>query len=74
MYLNVKAFPNSQESSIEEERNGDLIIRLKSSPQKDHANKELISLVSNYFQVAKKYIHIVKGKTNKHKTLFIEEE
>lgn len=74
MYINVKVFPNFGESRIAEMRNNERIVRLKSSPEKGKANKELISLFANYYNVAKRDVTIVKGKTNKHKTLFIDIE
>jgi hypothetical protein len=74
MYLNVKVFPKSGKSEIEGFRNGELVIRLRNVADKGKANEELIELISNHYQVDQRYIHITKGKTNRHKTLYIEEE
>ena len=47
-------------------------IYLKSKPEKGRANKELITLLADYFNVLKSSIKIVKGEFSKNKIIKLE--
>jgi hypothetical protein len=49
-------------------------IYLTSQPDKGKANKELISLLSEYFKLSKKNISIISGEKNKYKVINIIKE
>ena len=52
------------------EVNGDEItIGIRSEPQKDKANKEMIVKISKYFNVPKSHVRIVSGRKSRKKTI-----
>jgi uncharacterized protein (TIGR00251 family) len=65
----VKVIPNSKEIKI---INGNpLIVKLKSPPENNKANKELIEVLSQHFKVPKTKIKIVKGIKSRIKLIKI---
>jgi len=72
MILAIKIKPNSKESKIEEKK--DIFYIYTKSPAKENkANFEMIDLLSEYFNISKKDIHIKKGVKSKHKLIEIVE-
>jgi uncharacterized protein (TIGR00251 family) len=70
--INVKVKPKSNKVLVEDK--GDfLVVYLKSSPEKNKANLELIKIIADYFKVDKKSVLISRGKTNLRKVLKIKE-
>ncbi len=69
MKIKVKVRPNSREQKIEQITNNEYKISLKSTPENNKANLELIKLLKKHF---KKIPKIIKGKTSKNKTIKIE--
>ena len=61
MKISVKVKPNSKQQKIEKSADGSLIVRLKSPPVDGKANKELISLLSQKYNIAKSQISIESG-------------
>ena len=59
--LKVKVKPNSKEQKVIEEPDGSLKIALKSPPVDGKANKELIKLLAQKFDVPKSEILIKYG-------------
>jgi uncharacterized protein len=68
MILSIKVRPNSGESRFDAEKN---IAYLKSSPEKNKANIELIKLIARHFHVSSSKIRILQGKTSKNKKIEI---
>ncbi|HBB34777.1 MAG TPA: hypothetical protein DDZ80_15560, partial [Cyanobacteria bacterium UBA8803] len=56
MKKQVKVKPNSKNQSIEESTDGTLTVHLKSPPVDGKANKELIELLANKFNVPKSHL------------------
>lgn len=48
--------------------------RIKSVPRKGKANKELIEVLADHFNVRKSNIHIIKGLRNRNKIILIDED
>jgi uncharacterized protein len=71
MEIKVKIITNSSQQSIEELTPGEFKVRLKSVPVEGKANKELISLLADRYNIAKSMITIVRGKTSKNKIIEI---
>ncbi|ELS02774.1 hypothetical protein Xen7305DRAFT_00024920 [Xenococcus sp. PCC 7305] len=71
MKIQVQVKPNFKKQSIKEDSDGFLVIRLKSPPVDDKANKELIAISAKKYQASKSQIIILSGTTNKHKVIEI---
>ncbi|MFI5423947.1 MAG: DUF167 domain-containing protein [Nitrososphaerales archaeon] len=54
--------------------NNEIIICLRSKPERGKANKELISKLANYFEVTKDNVHIISGLTSTKKLIEVEME
>jgi len=68
---NIKIVPNSSKNEIvlEEEF---VKVKITAQPIEGKANKALIEFLSKKFKIPKTSIEIVKGETNKEKTLFFK--
>lgn len=69
MQIKVKVFPKSGRSEVEGVRNGRYIVRLKSSPKKGKANKELLEVISEHFHIPKGNLRIKRGFTSRKKVV-----
>ena len=69
--VNIKIVPNSSKNDIVLE---DEFVKVKitAQPIEGKANKALIEFLSKKFKVPKTSIEIVKGETNKEKTLLVK--
>ena len=65
MKLKIKVKPNSGEQSVEKKENF-YIVKLKSSPENNKANLELVKVLKKYF---KKDVKIKSGFTSRNKIL-----
>ncbi len=74
MNIEVHISPRSKISQIIKKDDGTFIVDVKSTPEKNAANLELIDLLSKYFNVSKSSIKIRKGLKSKVKYIFIEED
>ncbi|MEK7625498.1 MAG: DUF167 domain-containing protein [Patescibacteria group bacterium] len=71
--LNCRVLPRSSRNEVMGEMaDGTLKVKLTAAPVDGKANDALIDLLSEYFQVAKSKIKIVRGGTSKNKTIEIE--
>lgn len=59
--IQVKAKPNSRESTVEELGDGSFLVRLKAKPADGKANAELIALLATYFKVPRSSVKIKSG-------------
>ncbi len=71
MKIYAKITTSAKRREVKKENNK-FKIYLKSKPEKGKANKELISLLSSYFNVPKTSIKIVKGLYSRNKIIEIE--
>lgn len=67
LYVYVK--PNAKQSAMTAISHDELHIALHAKPQDGAANEELIRFLSEVLRVPKTKIHLVRGKTSRHKTL-----
>jgi hypothetical protein len=74
MHKQVKVKPNSKKQSIEESTDGSLTVHLKSPPVDGKANKELIELLAEKFNVSKPQIRIKSGVSSRNKLIEIDTE
>jgi len=69
MKLSIKVKPNSRESKFDEK---DSLVYLKSPPQNNKANIELIKLLAKHFKVSSAKVKIIKGLTGREKVVEIK--
>ena len=69
--VNIKIVPNSSKNEIviEEEF---IKVKITAQPIEGKANKALIEFLSKKFKIPKTSIELVKGETNKEKTLLFK--
>lgn len=71
LIVRLKIIPSSSREEIIFD--GDILkIKITAQPIENKANKALISFLSKKLKTAKSNIQIVKGETNKEKTLLIK--
>jgi len=68
MILKIKVKPNSSKSFFDSNLN---LAFLKSSPEKNKANLELIKLLAKHFKVSSSQVKIIKGLTSREKVVEI---
>lgn len=69
MKYNIRVIPRSSKNIITEMSDKTLKIKLTAAPVDNEANKKLINLLSEHFDVAKSKIKIVSGLTSKNKII-----
>jgi uncharacterized protein (TIGR00251 family) len=71
--ITVRVTPKSKRSELRHE--GELVFRAKimSPPDKGNANRELIGLVADHFQVKKSQVQIIRGEHSRDKVLEIQD-
>lgn len=72
MIIYVKCKANSSKQEIEKLDNGGYLVYLKSEPEKNKANIELINSLSKYFHIPSPHIKIKSGLTSREKILEIK--
>lgn len=65
--------PKASKNEIVGEHNGELKIKLTSPPVDGKANEGLIEFLSEIFKKPKRDITLVRGETNRHKTVDISD-
>ncbi|MSU75305.1 MAG: DUF167 domain-containing protein [Candidatus Magasanikbacteria bacterium] len=73
MRLTIRVIPRSSKNEIVASPSGLLKARLTAPPVDGKANESLIKLLSEYYDVSKTKIKIVKGVKSKNKILEIRE-
>lgn len=74
MTIQVKVKTKQQESKVIQTGEYEYTVWVKALPDKNKANKEIISLLAKHFLVNRKEIQIKTGKTSSKKTIIIKEE
>lgn len=68
----IKVKPNSKKQAVEESADGSLTVHLKSPPVDGKANKELIEILAETFNVSKSQIRIKSGLSSRNKLVEID--
>lgn len=63
--------PKASRNEVVGPHNGEIKIKLSAPPVDGKANEELIEFLSKIFSVPKRQITLLKGETNRHKTVEI---
>lgn len=61
--------PKSSKNEIVGPHNGELKIKITAPPIDGQANEGLIEFLSEYFDVAKRNVLLIKGETGRHKVV-----
>lgn len=72
MYINVKVIPNSKVERIEEIKPLYYKIKTLKAPVKGEANKDVIRIISEYFNIKRKDIKILNGLLSEEKLIKLE--
>ena len=72
MRLHIKVKPNSKKDEVAKDPAGGITVRIKAPPVDGKANKYLMSFLSEYLDVPRSKITLLKGEANQFKTLEIE--
>jgi uncharacterized protein (TIGR00251 family) len=67
MRIKIKVKPKSKKVDIKQISKDIYEVKLKSPPEKGKANQELIQVLSEFFNIPKSNIRIIKGKTSREK-------
>ena len=71
LLIHLKIIPNSSKNEIIKSAE-EIKIKLTAQPVDGKANKALIEYLSKELKIAKSYIEIVKGHTNKEKIILLK--
>lgn len=71
MDYHVRVLPNSRRTEIVEKKDNYLKIKLKAPAREGKANKELIEVLADKFNVGKSRVEIIKGLASKDKVVRI---
>lgn len=72
MIIEVKVIPKSSQNAVIGFEDDILKIKCTAVPEKGKANKAVIALLADHFNVPKSAITILKGKTSSRKTVEIK--
>ena len=71
MFINIKVTTNAAKDQITEKNKGEFIIKVTATAERGKANKRVLALIADYFDVSKFEVLIVKGKYNSKKIINI---
>lgn len=71
MFINIKVITNAAKNEIIEQAKGQYLVKVTATAERGKANKKVMELLAEYFNVSKIDILIVKGKYNSKKVLNI---
>lgn len=70
--LSIRTRPDSGKNCVLGEYGGRLKLAVTAAPEKGKANKAVIKLLAEIFQIHESSIHIISGKSSQDKRLLIE--
>ncbi|MBW7898587.1 hypothetical protein B188_18340 [Candidatus Brocadiaceae bacterium B188] len=70
--LSIRTRPGSGKNCVLGEYGGRLKLAVTAAPEKGKANKAVIKLLAEIFQIHESSIHIISGKSSQDKRLLIE--
>ena len=74
MLLHIKVKPNSKKDELNIDPDGMIQVRITAPPVDGKANKYLIAFLAGFFGVSKSKITLLKGESNRFKTIKIDAE
>lgn len=73
MLINCHVITSAKTEEIEKLPDGSYKIRFNVAPEKGKANKKLVEMLADYFNVAKSNVRIIRGETSKNKVIYIDQ-
>jgi hypothetical protein len=70
--VNVKVVPNSKKSGVERIGENDFRIKVDAKAEGGKANRRLVEIIAEFFNVPKSSVRIVKGFKNRNKIIEIK--
>ena len=67
MFIKVKVISGSKKEDINKKSVDSFEIKIKEKPEKGQANKAVISVLSEYFNIPKNKVRLIKGPKQKNK-------
>ena len=74
MLIKVKVFPGSKEEKIIKKKNDSFDVKIKEKPVKGEANRAVINALSNFLNIPKNKIRLIKGFRKRNKIFEISKE
>lgn len=71
MFINIKVITNAAKNEMVEQGKHQYLVKVTATAERGKANKKVMQMISEYFDVSKMDISIVKGKYNSKKVLNI---
>lgn len=72
MYVSVKAVPNAKKEKIEKISNTEFVISVKEKAERNLANRKIVEVLSNHFNIALNKIKLVGGHRSYKKVFSID--
>jgi len=73
MYIKVVAKTQAKKESIVKKSKDHFIISVKEKAEKNMANKKIIEILAQYFEVPKGKVRIINGHHHPHKLIVVED-
>jgi len=74
MYIKVVVNANSKKENLIQKNKDHFEISVKEKAENNMANKKVIELLANYFDISSKNIRIINGHHHPHKLLVVDEK
>lgn len=69
--IKIKVITKARQSSVVSNADGSLTVKVHAAPDKGRANREVVALLAETFQVARSQVEIISGLTSKTKLVRI---
>ncbi len=74
MLLEIKVVAGAGRNEVVRRQDGGITVRVSVAPEKGRANKRVVDLLSDYLQVKKSAIAIVRGFSSPRKVVEVNED
>jgi uncharacterized protein (TIGR00251 family) len=74
MKISVRVKPNAKQEKIEKVNESHFLLWVKEKPQEGKANKAVIKILSEYFDVPQSAVVLLKGQSSKEKIFEVKTE
>ncbi|MDD3399562.1 MAG: DUF167 domain-containing protein [Candidatus Paceibacterota bacterium] len=72
MLIKVRAFPCSKEQGVVKKSEDSFEVMVKAKPERGLANKEILEVLSSYFQIPESDIRMIRGFRERNKIFEIK--
>ncbi|MBL7156458.1 MAG: DUF167 domain-containing protein [Candidatus Pacebacteria bacterium] len=72
MFIKVRVFSNSKKQDVIKKKENSFDIKIKAKPIMGQANKEVILMLADYFNVSESRIKLIKGFKQRNKIFEIK--